>query len=73
MPKIARAHHFVPEFFLAGFTPDETKEDLLWVTDFARAKQWKTVPKNAAHRRDFNRPEGQTLPPDMLEGLLGTI
>jgi Protein of unknown function (DUF4238) len=50
-----RAHHFVPRFWLAGFTSTGQQDGELWATDLVRAKQWPTNPANAGHRRDFYR------------------
>lgn len=50
-----RAHHYVPQFWLAGFTDTGEKNGRLWVTDFKRQKQWPGNPENAGHRRDFYR------------------
>lgn len=50
-----RAHHFVPQCWLAGFTDTGEKDGRLWVTDFKRQKQWPSSPENVGHRRDFYR------------------
>ena len=50
-----RAHHYVPQFWLAGFTDTGEKDGRLWVTDLKRQKQWPSNPENAGHRRDFYR------------------
>ena len=50
-----RAHHFVPQCWLAGFTDTGQKDGRLWVTDLKRRKQWSSNPLNAGHRRDFYR------------------
>ena len=50
-----RAHHYVPQFWLAGFTDTGEKDGRLWVTDLKRKKQWQSNPENAGHRRDFYR------------------
>lgn len=50
-----RAHHYVPQFWLAGFTDTGEKDGRLWVTDLKRQKQWLSNPENAGHRRDFYR------------------
>lgn len=50
-----RAHHYVPQFWLAGFTDTGEKDGRLWVTDLKRQKQWQSKPENAGHRRDFYR------------------
>lgn len=51
----SRAHHFVPQCWLAGFTDTGEKEGLLWVTDLKRGKQFRCKPSEVGHRRDFNR------------------
>lgn len=51
----ARAHHFVPQCWLAGFTDSGEKDGKLYVTDLKRRKQWPSNPENTGHRRDFNR------------------
>jgi hypothetical protein len=56
-----RAHHFVPKFWLAGFTDTGKKDGRLWVTDFKRQKQWPSNPENAGHRRDFYRVSDQEV------------
>ena len=73
MPRIARAHHFIPQFMLANFTPAGTREDLLWVSDLKSNKQWKSTPANTGHRRDFYRVEGDVAPVDAVEGMLGLV
>jgi len=69
----ARAHHFVPEFLLAGFTPDGTREDYLCVSDLKTSKQWKNRPKETGHQRDFNRVEAENVPPNLAEEALSAI
>lgn len=51
----ARAHHFVPQCWLTGFTESGDKAGRLWVTDLKRKRNWQSTPANAGHRRDFNR------------------
>lgn len=51
----ARAHHFVPQCWLAGFTDSGDKDGRLWVTDLKRNRNWQSTPVNTGHRRDFNR------------------
>lgn len=67
MPKIARAHHFVPQFLLAGFTPSGSKEDFFWPSDRQTGRQWRTTPENAAVRKDFYRIEVSGIAPDTVE------
>lgn len=51
----ARAHHYVPQCWLAGFTDTGERDGMLYVTDLKRRKQWRCKPSEAGHRRDFNR------------------
>jgi hypothetical protein len=64
-----RKHHYVPQFYLAGFTDDGTLGGSLHVTDRTRRKVWPSNPKNAAHQRDFHKIEGTD--PMIVEKLLG--
>jgi len=48
-----RRHHFVPSFYLAGFTKTGSDEDRLYVFDQGQIKSWPSTPKNAGHERDF--------------------
>jgi hypothetical protein len=67
MPKVARAHHFVPEAMLAGFTPGGSKNEKLWVVDLRTKREWTTTPRNVAHRRDFYRVDAPGVTPDFVE------
>lgn len=53
----ARAHHYVPQCWLAGFTNKGESDGVLYVTDLKRKKQWSCKPSEAGHRRDFYRVE----------------
>ena len=52
---VPRAHHFVPQCWLAGFTETGEKDGRLWVTDLKRHDQWQSTPAKAGYRRVFNR------------------
>lgn len=54
-PNEAKAHHFVPQCWLAGFTDTGERDGMLYVTDLRRKKQWRCKPSEAGHRRNFNR------------------
>jgi hypothetical protein len=59
----ARAHHFVPQCWLAGFTDTgDSKDGMLYVTDLQRRKQWRGKTSEVGHRRDFNRVEDPSVP-----------
>ncbi len=62
-----RAHHFVPQCWLAGFTETCQKTGRLWVTDLKERKQWRSNPRNAGHRRDFYRVSDPKLDPVSFE------
>ncbi len=68
-----RAHHYVPQCWLAGFTDSGRKDGRLWVTDLHRRKQWPTSPPNAGHRRDFYRVSSPEHDPVIVEKLYSKI
>ncbi|MCP5104868.1 MAG: DUF4238 domain-containing protein, partial [bacterium] len=68
-----RRHHYIPEFYLANFTSTGQKDDFLWVLDKKQAKQWKAIPKNIAHQRDFYRIDVDELEPSYIETALSEI
>lgn len=49
-----RKHHFVPQFYLAGFTKNNSKDGHLYVLDREQRNTWKSTPKGTAHKRDFH-------------------
>jgi hypothetical protein len=65
----ARAHHFISQCYLKGFTYNRSKKSKLFVVSIDELKTFETKPSNVAHRRDFNRIEG--LPAGALEAQLG--
>lgn len=67
MENIARNHHFLPAFYLAGFTPAENKDDFLYVLDLEAHKQWRVRPQNAGAVRDFNLINIPEVRPDIIE------
>ena len=70
----ARAHHFVPQCWLAGFTDSGQKDGMLFVSDLKRKKQWRCKPSEVGHRRDFNRVEDPALPdPLAIEKIFSRI
>ena len=69
-----RAHHFVPQCWLAGFTDTGEPDGMLYVTDLKRKKQWRCKPSEAGHRRDFNRIDDPSVPdPVKIEKLFSSI
>jgi hypothetical protein len=70
---VPRAHHFVPQCWLAGFTETGEKDGRLWVTDLKRRNQWPSNPPNAGHSRDFYRLSAPQPDPVVVERLLSKI
>jgi hypothetical protein len=68
-----RAHHFVPQCWLSGFTETGQKSSRLWVTDLKRRKQWPSTPVESGHRRDFYRLSAQQPDPVVVEKILSKI
>jgi hypothetical protein len=69
----ARKHHYVPRFYLGGFTVDGTPDGQLFVVDQRSGRTWKSSPAGCAHERDFYRIEGPDVPPDAFEADLSRI
>ncbi len=68
-----RAHHFVPQCWLSGFTETGQKSGRLWVTDLKKKKQWQSSPPQAGHRRDFYRFSDPQLDPVAAERVFSKI
>jgi len=49
-----RKHHYVPQFYLAGFTDNDSKDGHLFVLDKEQRKTWTSTPKGTARKRDFH-------------------
>ncbi|MCU1264639.1 MAG: hypothetical protein JWM21_957 [Acidobacteria bacterium] len=68
---IARAHHYIPQFYLAGFTSSGSKNGTLYVHDLEQLKSWPSNPAAAGHQKDFYRINVPGRSPDELEKILG--
>ena len=68
-----RKHHYVPQFYLGGFTSNGTRGGKLHVLDLGSGKQWQAAPKNAACERDFYMLEFEGDEAVGFEKLLGEI
>lgn len=62
-----RRHHYLPRFYLAGFTDKNTRDSRLFVVDKSTGRQFSSSPADAAHQRDFFRIEGDDGDPFELE------
>lgn len=59
--------HFLPRFYLGGFTAEGTADGFLYVTSKRTKQQWRARAKEAAHQRDLFRTTGTSLEPDDIE------
>jgi hypothetical protein len=66
-----RRQHFVPEFYLSGFTADGERESFLHVLDQTTGKQWRARPRELAHQRDLYRVEVPGTDPNIFEKTFG--
>lgn len=53
--KPSRKHHYIPRFYLTGFTQNNDPKDKLWVIDQQDIKQFKAAPSKIAFETDFYR------------------
>jgi hypothetical protein len=54
VPKPPRKHHYVPKFYLAGFTNTGRPDGRFYVLDKNQKKQWVDSPRDTAHKRDYH-------------------
>jgi len=69
--KPPRHHHYIPSFFLEGFTASGSKDDYLFVLDIKQKKMWRAKSENAAHQRDFYRVKIPGVEPNLVEKTFG--
>ena len=55
MSNTARNHHYVPQFYLKGFSDPNLQNEQLHVIDKVDRRHFVTNPRNIASQRDFNR------------------
>jgi hypothetical protein len=72
MKATARQHHFLPVFYLSGFTERGTQNGRLHVFDYIRDRHYTSTPVKVARERDYYRVEGHSQP-DVLETALSHI
>lgn len=70
MNKVSRHHHYLPQFYLRGFTKSGNQEDKLYVIDISEGRDFETTPRNVGAERDFNRVDLPDISPDALENAL---
>jgi hypothetical protein len=69
----ARNHHFVPQYYLKGFSRPRSKDGRLTVFDLKDRKSFVTRPRNVAARRDYNRVEIEGQDPNLVESRLAVL
>lgn len=62
-----RKAHFLPRFFLAGFTSAGDRSDFLHVRSKKQQRTWKARAEEVAHQRDLFTPEGPQYDPNEFE------
>src|SRR4051794_27329737 len=71
---VARKHHFVPAFLLAGFTPNGNRESELCVTDLETGKRFPGTPETTGYVTNLNTVVADGHRPDFIEsGYLSLI
>ena len=73
MRNTARNHHFVPRFYLSGFSDLNLQNEQLHVIDKENRRHFVTTPRKIASQRDFNRINIQGYPMDAIERQLAQI
>jgi len=53
-----RRHHYLPQFYLSGFTTTGESDGQLWLIGLKDGKRWGGKPDTVGHQRDFYRVEG---------------
>lgn len=62
-----KKHHFISQFYLAGFTSDNTKEGQIFCFDLVKKERRRTKVKEVGFEKYFNRIEAIGLEEDFLE------
>ncbi len=68
-----RRHHYVPQFYLAGFTETGKPNGLIHVLDKQRGKTWPSNPNGVAHQRDFHAIDDANCDPMSVEKALSKL
>jgi hypothetical protein len=70
--RAARQHHFLPVFYLSGFTQGGTRTGRLHAFDYIRDRHYASTPTKVARERDYYRIETHS-DPDVLETALSRM
>src|SRR4051812_34256729 len=69
----ARRHHYVPQFYLRGFSPPRKKVRQVVVFDRNRRAPFQSPIANIAAERDFNQIDVEGLDPNAFEEAMARI
>ena len=69
----AKRHHYLPQFYLAGFTEDATKRGQITVFHLLEHRVFRTRPENVGVELHFNRVVLPGVEPDAIEKALSTV
>lgn len=70
-PQVSRRHHYVPAFWLAGFTPTGAKEGRIVVVEKHTGRTFRAKPTTAGFEKDLFTVEHPELEPDAIERAFG--
>ena len=65
--------HFLPKFYLGGFTPSGQRDDQLQVFSKYQNKHWHTQAQEVGHERYLFRAEGAEFDPDEFEDAFSVV
>lgn len=66
-------HHYIPQFYLRGFSEGASRQARVFVFDSDTRKSFTTLVRNIGSKRHFNRVEAQDLDPNHLEDGMAEI
>jgi hypothetical protein len=70
MSEVKRRHHFVPVFYLAGFTPSGSTDDRLSVLDLPTGKTWGARPSAIGFEKNLYAFDHPSADPNTVEDIL---
>lgn len=73
MSNIARKHHYIPQFYLRGFSDPALQNEQLHVIDKIERRYFVNIPRNVGFQTNFNRVNVPGKPIDSVEKLLAEI
>jgi len=69
-----RRHHYLPQFYLAGFTLSGQRDGELWALSVKDGRRWKGRPETLGHEKNFYRvDEIDGVAPDAVEQLFAKL